>query len=711
MATITTENDFPAAPANVPADLTRPTAAYKSRILLVFVSILFFLALYAGLIGGSGYAVYYASQHLEDDGAFLWLVPIAGLLFLFLVKVLFKRGKRDRSAMIEITEADEPRFFAFLHELVAETAAPFPKRVYITSEVNAAVFYDSSALNLILPVRKNLLIGLGAVNMLNLTEMKAVLAHEFGHFGQNSMKLGTYVYVSNRLIADMIWSRDKWDEMVSVINRLDLRIAWVGWIVTAVTWLLRHFLGLLFKGINIAHAALSRQMEFAADKVAVASAGSDALCHALVKLEFADACMEQSLSDLSDAVDHKLYTDDMFLHQERAADYLRRRDKRPDWGIPPALPDDPAQTTQIFDKDSDTQPSMWASHPPDYDRETNCKATYIRSNIDERSAWILFSDPAALRRNVTEHFMKSSLGPDVVLSPAEEAQKFIDDERAEIMHDERYRGAYDSRMLDLSTMTELLDEARNGKASETPEELGLRLDALYDSEFEQKIAEREALLAEQQAVLRQLNRDKVRKVAFRGQDYKPKQFENIFEQLGQDLQASETWFDAHDQRMLEAHLRIASVLPEPWWREELEQRYRFQDIVQRALRQVREAGGYLDEAAQILQLDEDEIDPQTLMNLFAMVHQHLVAAHSTAEGAQIPPLANFEAQELGAFLLPEPLPPEADALPLLTGEWMSSMANHHGMMQSRLNRLIVKGVGGILRHQEALVGRWRAEAI
>ena len=69
-----------------------------------------------------------------------------------------------------------------------------PHRVFLTPDVNAAVFYRESLLSLLLPTSKNLVIGLGLVNQLNLSEFKAVLAHEFGHFSQNSMKLGRRSY-------------------------------------------------------------------------------------------------------------------------------------------------------------------------------------------------------------------------------------------------------------------------------------------------------------------------------------------------------------------------------------------------------------------------------------------------------------------------------------------------------------------------------------
>src|SRR5690606_32387706 len=124
-------------------------------------------------------------------------IGLAGLgvmVLFFLFKFLFKRQKIDRSGLIEITEKEHPRLFQFVRQLANETHTSFPQRIYLSPDVNASVFYNSSFWSMFLPVRKNLQIGLGLVNAVNLSEFKAIIAHEFGHFSQKSMKLGSYVY-------------------------------------------------------------------------------------------------------------------------------------------------------------------------------------------------------------------------------------------------------------------------------------------------------------------------------------------------------------------------------------------------------------------------------------------------------------------------------------------------------------------------------------
>lgn len=235
------ESLYPPAPAGVPADLTAPSRAYRSRVVLVLLCLIVFVGTYLGLTIGSAVACYYCVAELAADDppapppqtkyvvqngrTYAYATPphsrrekpvfgllvgaaASGLLCLFLVKGLFKRTRASDGIRVEVTEAEQPKLFAFIRKLCQEVGAPFPHKVFVVPEVNAAVSFDESFLNLVLPSRKNLLIGLALVNRLNLTEFKAVLAHEFGHFSQNSMRLGSYVYTANRVVAEVVYGRD-----------------------------------------------------------------------------------------------------------------------------------------------------------------------------------------------------------------------------------------------------------------------------------------------------------------------------------------------------------------------------------------------------------------------------------------------------------------------------------------------------------------------
>src|SRR5207253_4616572 len=128
--------------------------------------------------------------------------------------------------------------------------------------------------------------------------------------------------------------------------------------------------------------------------------GSAALVHALARIEFADQALAHTMRDLVAAGDHKLFTRDLFIHQARALDSIRRENGDPQFGRLAPLPNDPTQSNKVFKPGDTGIPLMWATHPSNYDREQNAKRVYLRCAIDERPAWILFPEQARVREQV-----------------------------------------------------------------------------------------------------------------------------------------------------------------------------------------------------------------------------------------------------------------------------------------------------------------------
>src|SRR5207253_2918004 len=68
---------------------------------------------------------------------------------------------------------------------------------------------------------KNLYLGLGLVNAVNLTEFKAVLAHEFAHISQKSMAVNNYAYLAITVAENMFYGRDFLDDWLERGRRAD----------------------------------------------------------------------------------------------------------------------------------------------------------------------------------------------------------------------------------------------------------------------------------------------------------------------------------------------------------------------------------------------------------------------------------------------------------------------------------------------------------
>src|SRR5262245_55887448 len=278
---------YPPGPANVPPEITRLDSAYRWRVVAMIGGLFAFLLLYLVIIALAGLVALglLLIPIPSGRGVFLLLVLkfggilAAGLLCLFLIKGLFKGRRVKRSGLVELDEAEHAELFAFIRQVYGDTGSRRPRRVYVSPEVNAALIYDTSLINLVIPPRKDLLIGLGLVNVVNLSEFKAVLAHEFGHFAQRSVGLGSYLYVANRVLHDVIYSRDALDQFVDSWSQQDIRISFPAWGLKGVLWVVRKILAGTYQSLNLLHLSLSRQLEYNADNVAVRVAGSDALIH------------------------------------------------------------------------------------------------------------------------------------------------------------------------------------------------------------------------------------------------------------------------------------------------------------------------------------------------------------------------------------------------------------------------------------------------
>ncbi|EKE67292.1 M48 family metallopeptidase [Gallaecimonas xiamenensis] len=554
---------YPAGPSQVPADLTKPRASYRRQATLAMVGLAAFMVGYIVLGICFGVVTFKGVQHLlvKFDLIRLLVTFCAGLLTLFMAKSLFTVRKGANPDGIEVSAQQEPELFAFVQQLADEIGAPRPHRVFLTPEVNAAVFYDLSFKNLLLPSKKNLIIGLGLVNVLSLGELKAVLAHEFGHFAQRSMMVGRWVYLAQQIIGHMVSTRDWLDKLIRVVSRTDPRIAWIGWLLGLVVWSIRAVVDSLFRLVLIAERALSREMEFNADLVAVSVTGSDALVNALHKLQAADHGWQTALQVArSEAGDGKRLGD-LFNAQRITMDAMRTVLDDPAYGQPagPNPGSDPAQH-RVFDQDMARPPQMWATHPANRDREDNAKACYIAADIDGRPAWELFADPAKLREQISGDFYApdKKAGLEQVAEEDAVMRRFS---RQSL--DPRYRGNYLDRelMRNFASLDELLS---TGALPQAPTEA---LAALYPASLKADLASARNLDIEI-ATLKALHRGDLQPsggvIRHRGEELKKDAIPRVLESLAVERNTLMQTLKEHDALCHRAHLLAAAKLGQGW---------------------------------------------------------------------------------------------------------------------------------------------------
>lgn len=697
---------YPPSPPG-PRLITPVTRAYRLRVALVLLSLALFLVLYLGLLiaagGALGWLVLRPTK-LGFVGALLG--SLDAMLIAFLLKNVFRRPAPRPDGRVRVTEEDQPHLFAFLRRLCDDAGSPFPASVYLGPEVNAAVFYDRSFVSLLLPQRKSLLIGMGLVNALDVSELKAVLAHEFGHFAQSSMKLGQYVYVANQVILDMVVARDVWDEWLARWRRLDVRLSFPAWILTGLVWLIRKALTQLFKLVNFAALALSRQMEFDADLRAVALTGSDALVSGLWKTERAGIAMESAWSTLGTLMAYRKFSGDVFHHQKaelsRLDEILAEADPSPfvhalrspyRYGAAPH-----------FQEGDDHAPSMWETHPSNRDREVNAKRAYLALAPVETPAIQLFAQRRSLKQAMTRAGYELRFGravrPEECL-PAAEIEAMAREEREEQRQAPHYHGLYESRFVEpgdlraLAAEVDALPPEAHALLREAARRWAGRPLAVFMKELSRLEADERALEASLEA-------GSGKPITLHERPLDAKQAAALREEVRRRLAPLREQLGGADAAIFRHFYARTAGHPEA--RAELRERYDFLRAMEEHIHALNGAAATLGDVLALIQRRSElgEADFRRAKRGLDEARAQLQRVLDAARRQRAPRLSHLaENARVGEYL-----PGEEVANPFghdrLEGRLIDALGRQIGITLARLRRLHFKNLGALLRLQERL---------
>lgn len=227
-----------------------------SMVYLLILTLAIFL-IWAGIWLTIGILSSYISIRLLIVIVGGWIM-ILGFLW-GVIRSLFLFSHPEHPERWEIQQSDAPKLFALIEEISHRAGEKMPGHVYISPAVNACVFYDKPLLSMFFNRRKNLEVGLGLLFGLNKEEFKAVIAHEYGHFGQKSMRIGQVVSICYNIISNLVNAEQ--------------------------TSILRPILRKSFLYVQRGFMTLSRTMEYEADVRSAMVAGSEAAISALCKIE------------------------------------------------------------------------------------------------------------------------------------------------------------------------------------------------------------------------------------------------------------------------------------------------------------------------------------------------------------------------------------------------------------------------------------------
>lgn len=477
------------------------SATFKKMTIKAILSVLFFFIVYLTLIfSGIGLTIlagYCGLMIIIAKPMFVTIMIGAGLLcmgilvLIFLFKFIFVKNVVDRSHLIEITKEEEPELFAFIGEIVKSVKTDFPKKVYLSSDVNASVFYDSNFWSMFLPIKKNLQIGLGLINSVSELELKAILAHEFGHFSQRSMKVGSYVYNVNRIIHNMLYDNDSYHSIAQSWGSVNGYFAFFAGlavkIVQGIQWVLRQ----VYQVVNLSYYGLSRQMEFHADAVAAGVTGSQPLITSLLRLDLADHSFNRVLDYYGNKIPNSIATKNVYEQQTLVMNFIAAKSKL-------EVQDDLPQLTTDFlnryNKSKLTIENKWDTHPSIEDRISELQKLNIEKPLEnKRLATSLLNDRIDLQSKFTDKLFSAVSYPDAVVYNKNE--QFFEEFESEFLSgsfNEIYNHYYDNKNPNLIDL-----EATEFTSSEKYELSDLFSNASIDLVFSSISLENDINLLEQ----------------------------------------------------------------------------------------------------------------------------------------------------------------------------------------------------------------------
>ena len=231
----------------------------NSLLLRAITSVLLTIGFYGlalAIAGGLLFLVYAQFVIFETVNSRLTLFAIVGAVVI--IWAILPRIDRFIPPGPQLTPSEFPLLFREIKAVADLTQQEMPRDVYLIPDVNAFVAERGGMMGI--GRRRVMGIGLGLLKLLNISELKSVLAHEFGHYYGGDTALGPWIYRTRTAIIRTA---------VNVGHQSSLLQA-------PFVWYAKMFLRIT--------NAISRQQEFSADRLSATIVGKQAATSSLAKI-------------------------------------------------------------------------------------------------------------------------------------------------------------------------------------------------------------------------------------------------------------------------------------------------------------------------------------------------------------------------------------------------------------------------------------------
>jgi Zn-dependent protease with chaperone function len=222
----------------------RTSVSFAARAFLALAFLLGFYGLALGLAGVLLYLPYLEVVHLHRISIRLTIAALAAAFAI--VRALFMvRSAAFHAPGPEIRQDEQPELFALIRDIATRMNTRMPAHVYVIPDVNAFVAEVSGFMGF--GTTRVMGIGLGLLAVDDVSELKATIAHEFGHFTGGDTVLGGLVYRTRAAIGQVLTTLG------------------TGFLTRPFEWYAKVYLRVSF--------AVSRHQELQADRAGIAIAG------------------------------------------------------------------------------------------------------------------------------------------------------------------------------------------------------------------------------------------------------------------------------------------------------------------------------------------------------------------------------------------------------------------------------------------------------
>jgi hypothetical protein len=415
----------------------RTSFFYQVGLLLVTLAIMVLPVLYLAFVAGAGllvgwwaragtallrgpmYGIYFFLLKLM---VYLTPLVVGSTVFFFLLKPLLAR-RPPRAQPLALNPASEPLLFEFITRICKTIGAPFPARIDIDCQLNASAGFRRGFKS-IFGNDLVLTLGLPLVAGMTVTQLGAVIAHEFGHFTQGfAMRLTYIISRVNGWFARVVYERDQWDLTLEewALEAQEWQIQLMLAMARLGVWFSRLLLKLLmFAGVGIS-SFFSRQMEYDADRYEIEFAGSRAFEEIEIRLAMLSALLKPAYAHM-----RTTWNTNNTLPDDFPAFLLRHYSRLPD-----------ETRTAIADRVGLLQAGLFSTHPASGDR-IRCARRANKPgvfSVDE-PATALFTNFEAVARQVTLLHYSDDLGITQLLIRMRPVETFFETSRTEMVQPE-----------------------------------------------------------------------------------------------------------------------------------------------------------------------------------------------------------------------------------------------------------------------------------